>query len=176
VTTLALHFLCIWSRCGSQGAAGHAAWRRGSRWHMTCGHRLTSSFRVIAHKEGSWVGWFLVDPGHHGCTYARAMHHPMTHTIRLSGLRLHLTSLMSMNLMIERADMPCIVACMFQSLVLGWNSGNLHKKPNPSNPASYSNKKTTATSLWVLCLHRNVAQPLNSVICGLVISKKNGIW
>jgi hypothetical protein len=70
----------------------------------------------------SWLvlgSWFLVDPGHRGCTYARAMHHPMTRTIHLSRLRLHLTSLMSMNLMIERADMPCIVACMFQSLILG---------------------------------------------------------
>jgi hypothetical protein len=41
-----------------------------------------------------------------------------------SGLRLHLhvTSLTSMNLITERADMPCIVACMFQSLILGWSS------------------------------------------------------
>ncbi len=35
-----------------------------------------------------------------------------------SGLRSHLTSLMYMNLMTERADMPYIVACMFQSLIL----------------------------------------------------------
>ena len=50
-----------------------------------------------------------------------------------------ITSLISMNLISERADMPCIVACMFQNLILSWNSANLHEKPNP---ASSSNSKT----------------------------------
>jgi hypothetical protein len=44
-----------------------------------------------------------------------------------------------MNLITERADMPCIVACKFQSLILGWNLANLHKKPNPTY---YSDSKT----------------------------------
>jgi hypothetical protein len=68
-----------------------------------------------------FMGWLVGWPGTlwvHIC-----LCHPMT-IIHLSGLRSHLTTLMSMNLMTERADMLCIVSCMFQSLILGWNSAN----------------------------------------------------
>jgi hypothetical protein len=61
-----------------------------------------SRLRLHLITYGWLLGWF--DPGRHGCMYACA--------------RLHLTCLMSMNLITERADMPCIVACMFQSLIL----------------------------------------------------------
>jgi hypothetical protein len=54
-----------------------------------------------------------------------------------------------MNLITERADMQCSVACMFQSLILCWNSTNLHKKPNP---AYYSVPKLVYR--WPLSLRR----------------------
>jgi hypothetical protein len=63
--------------------------------------------------------WFILGCGltqeRHRCTYyACAIPWPPSAHSRF---KLHLISLMYMNLMTERADMPCIVACQFQSLI-----------------------------------------------------------
>jgi hypothetical protein len=79
------------------------------RWPTSAYSRL----RLHLITYGWLLGWF--DPRHHGCMYACAIPWPAS---TYSRLRLHLTCLMSMNLITERADMPCIVACMFQSLIL----------------------------------------------------------
>jgi hypothetical protein len=62
------------------------------------------------------IGSFLVGltQERHRCTYACAIPWPPSAHSRF---KLHLISLMYMNLMTERADMPCIVACQFQSLI-----------------------------------------------------------
>jgi hypothetical protein len=72
--------------------------------------RRSSVFTRLLCTACGLVGW-LVDPGRRGSRYARAIPRPAS---AYCGLRSHLTSLMSMNLITERADMPCIVVSICQ--------------------------------------------------------------
>ena len=76
------------------------------------------------------VCW-LVDLGCHGCTYARVIH--------LSGLRLHLTSLISMNLCLKEQICHALLHVYFRASFWDETRQIVTKKPSP---ASSSDSKT----------------------------------